>query len=59
MYLWTFFSAISFLLGLVTALPTELDAADPSHLFERAIGSTCSTPVRYSYPSAHFKQQYI
>ena len=35
-------------LNLVCALPTD-EVAGSSIFFERAIGSTCSTPVRWSY----------
>ena len=59
MYLRTIFSALSISLGLASALPTELDAADTSHLFQRAIGSACSTPVRPSYSSAHYAARYL
>lgn len=53
MYLKNFFAALSISLGLVSTLPAELDAADASHLFERVIGSTCSTPVQSSHSSSH------
>ena len=52
MYVKAFFFVLS--ISLSRALPTEPEGPDSSQFFERAIGSSCSTPVRSSSSSLPF-----